>query len=243
MNKVKEIAQATVEEETYPFTLQYDAGQKDFLQSMLQEVGAEVEADHDDGDLLDTRMNMTQLAFIKRLDCVERVKTDEGRNPFLAEEAKKSEVIQAEAQEPDDTAELSEEPAQDTAEVMALSVDETAGETAEEVAIAAAAGVAKASPCHCPTNTSMESAQTISVESYVNGCICCPGSEQWFKFTVPKSCKYTIYTTGSLDTIGTLYSCCESAIAHNNDIYGKISFRIVSDLEANKTYHGYALRI
>ena len=32
-------------------------------------------------------MNMTQLAFIKCLDCVERVMTNEGRNPFLRNKA------------------------------------------------------------------------------------------------------------------------------------------------------------
>ena len=83
--EAKDIAQSTSADEKYPFMLQYDANQKDFLRSMLQEVGAVVEADDEEGHMLATRMNMTQLAFVKRLDCVERVKTEEDINPFRAD--------------------------------------------------------------------------------------------------------------------------------------------------------------
>ena len=41
---------------------------------MLQMVGAVVEDDGEEGHMLSTVMNMTQLAFIKRLESVERVK-------------------------------------------------------------------------------------------------------------------------------------------------------------------------
>ena len=58
------------------------------LQSMLQTVGAIVEDDDEEGHMLSTRMNMTQLALIKRLESVERVMTNEVHNPFLMEEAK-----------------------------------------------------------------------------------------------------------------------------------------------------------
>lgn len=76
-DEAKEIAQSTHSDEKFPFALQYDSNQKEFLLSMLETVGAIVENDDDDGHVLATRMNMTQLAFIKQLDCVERVKTDE----------------------------------------------------------------------------------------------------------------------------------------------------------------------
>ena len=88
-DEAKEIAQNTASDEKFPFTLQYDSNQKEFLLSMLGTVGAIVENDDEEGHVLATMMNMTQLAFIKRLDCVERVKTNEGMNPFLAEEAVK----------------------------------------------------------------------------------------------------------------------------------------------------------
>ena len=95
-DEAKEISQSTHSNEKFPFALQYDSNQKEFLLSMLEAVGAIVEDDDDDGHILATMMNMTQLAFIKQLDCVERVKTDEGINPFLAEEADKLTPIQQE---------------------------------------------------------------------------------------------------------------------------------------------------
>ena len=89
LDEATEISQSTMSDEKFFFALQYDTNQKEFLLSMLGTVGAIVENDDDDGHILATMMNMTQLAFIKQLDCVERVKTDEGINPFLAEEADK----------------------------------------------------------------------------------------------------------------------------------------------------------
>ena len=93
-DEAKEISQSAHSNEKFPFALQYDSNQKEFLLSMLEAVGAIVE--DDDGHILATMMNMTRLAFIKQLDCVERVKTDEGINPFLAEEADKLTPIQQE---------------------------------------------------------------------------------------------------------------------------------------------------
>ena len=95
-DEAKEISQSAHSNEKFPFALQYDSNQKEFLLSMLEAVGAIVEDDDDDGHILATMMNMTQLAFIKQLDCVERVKTDEGINPFLAEEVDKLTPIQQE---------------------------------------------------------------------------------------------------------------------------------------------------
>ena len=95
-DEAKDIAQNTTAEEKFPFALQYDANQKEFLLSLLQTAGSIVENDDEEGHVLATMMNMTQLAFIKRLDCVERVRTDEGLNPFLAEEAVSPKAVEAE---------------------------------------------------------------------------------------------------------------------------------------------------
>ena len=248
--EAREIAQNTTADTKYPFTLQYDANQKAFLLTMLQEVGAVVEAEDDDGHTLDTRMNMTQLAFIKRLDCVERVRTDEGLKPFLAEEAVSPKAVEAETpvETPVETvAQQNVETAQ-TEQVMTLAADEVvavAAEplTAEPLAANAEDGIAVASvsaPARstcCPCNTDMASAQTIEVEQSVLGCICCPGAEQWFKFTVPYDAAYTIYTSGSLDTIGELSGCCLPEPVTNDDYDGRINFRIVKILCAGCDYY------
>ena len=87
IEEAKAIAQNTQDNEKFPFMLAYDANQNEFLLSMLHTAGAIVVKDDEEYHILSTRMNMAQLALIKRLDCVKRVITDEGTNPFLAEEA------------------------------------------------------------------------------------------------------------------------------------------------------------
>lgn len=85
----------------------------------------------------------------------------------------------------------------------------------------------------------MENAKRISDESNTGGCICCPGSEQWFVFTAARTGRYTILTTGSSDTVGTLYDCCGNQLAEVDDYApcGKINFRIVCNLTAGATYY------
>ncbi|MBO7274320.1 MAG: Ig domain-containing protein, partial [Clostridia bacterium] len=230
-DEAMEIAQNTTGDEKFPFALQYDANQKEFLLSMLEMVGAIVEDDDEEGHMLNTRMNMTQLAFIKRLDCVERVRTDEGRNPFLAMEAVNPKTVEASAET---LAPKAAEAMQD-AQVMTLSTDEPA--TANADVVVASAGAMARSACSCPTNTSMATAQEISLETWVGGNICCPGAEQWFKFTVPQSKMYTIYTMGALDTEGFLYNCEGTLLAENKDYAGKINFRIKYTPTANTIYY------
>ena len=85
----------------------------------------------------------------------------------------------------------------------------------------------------------MLSAEEIEVEQIVIDSICCPGATQWFKFTAPKSGTYTIYTTGSLDTVGTLYDYCGNQIVEIDDYVFSRNFntRIVRDLTAGITYY------
>ena len=233
-DEAMEIAQNTTGDEKFPFALQYDANQKEFLLSMLEMVGAIVEDDDEEGHMLNTRMNMTQLAFIKRLDCVERVRTDEGRNPFLAMEAVNPKTVEASAET---LAPKAAEAMQD-AQVMTLSTDEPA--TANADVVVASAGAMARSACSCPTNTSMATAQEISIETSVGGNICCPGAEQWFKFTVPQTKQYTIFTNGSLDTEGALYDCNQNRIDNadtNIKIDGRLNLRIRCTLSAGVIYY------
>ena len=255
-DEAKEIAQSTLSDETFPFALQYDSNQKEFLLSMLEAVGTIVENDDDDGHVLATRMNMTQLALIKQLDCVERVKTDEGVNPFLAEEAVKLTPIRQERQEDeglDDEVQdvvTNIDPETLTAkteialnrisdarlEEIAITEFEQEG---NDIAVASVNATARSSCCSCPTNVSMETATTIPDESYIGGRICCPGAEQWFKFVATRTGQYTICTTGDLDTVGTLYDCCGNQIIRIDDYApcGKINFRIICNLTAGNTYY------
>ena len=85
IDEAKGIEQNTRSDEKFHFFLQYDVNQKDFLVSMLQTVGAVVEKDDEENYTFSTKMNITQMVFIKRLDCVKRVITNEGTNPFTKE--------------------------------------------------------------------------------------------------------------------------------------------------------------
>ena len=233
--EAKEIADNTKEDEKYPFVLQYDANQKDFLISILQAVDAIVESDDDDGYKLSTLMNMSQLEFIKGLDCVEGVMSNEGMNPFIMDEA-----VEIFSDEIVDTIETKDESEQ-SEQIMMLSMDEATEVSAEseEIAVAEVNTMSVSSSCCCPTNVNMQTALRIDTEYLVSGRICCPGAEQWFKFSVPESKIYTIYTTGSLDTVGELYDCCGNKILRIDDfaLGGKLNFRMCPSLEAGTTYY------
>lgn len=247
IEEAEAIAQNTQDNEKFPFMLAYDANQNEFLLSMLQTAGAIVVKDDEEYHLLSTRMNMAQLALIKRLDCVKRVITDEGTNPFLAEEAEKSVPTQWNMQEngeplDDGQSEPSLNMGEASLEIAAgLAASEVEKQNANGIAAASAAAAASAtgSCCNCPTNVSMKTAAVVSDESYTSGYICCPGAAQWFKFTATRSGQYTICTTGSLDTIGTLYDCSGNLIVEVDDYApcGKINFRIIRNLTAGCTYY------
>lgn len=241
------IAQVTASDEKFPFYLHYDANQKEFLLSVLTAAGATIESDDVDNHILSVRMNMTQMKLVRYQDCVERVRTDEGMNTMLADEVidedLDAEIIPATVEVAEGSlAEASslEEPAvvSANAQVMALSVDESISETTAGMA-ATANSVETTSTCCCPTNTTMETAKTITVESLISGYICCPGTPQWFKFTVPQTAEYTIYTTGDKDTRGALYGSNGQRITHVDDYEpcGKVNFRIIQELQANETYY------
>ena len=237
LDEAKEISLNTIHDEKFPFVLHYNPNQKNFLLSLLGAVCAIVEDDNEDCHTISTQMNMTQLAFIKRSNCIECVKTDEGTNPFIAEDdVNLSADTTTDGVAPKtiiDSLEVQNELA------TPLSINSTSEAiTLDGSASSVAASVLSSCDSH-PANTDMDRAQVISANSTAEGCICCPGFEQWFKFTAPASKKYTICTVGDLDTVGTLYDCNRNQIASNDDYEpcGKINFRIIRNLTSGNTYY------
>ena len=170
-DEAKEISQSAHSNEKFPFALQYDSNQKEFLLSMLETVGATVENDDEEGHILATTMNMTQLAFIKRLDCIEGVKSESVHNPFLSDMPNKP----------------VSEPMSMSAQVRVI--EEIVGneDVSESNATTASVTVSPRSSCgscsycsSCTCNKCMSDSKEISDESWTSGCICCPGTEQWF---------------------------------------------------------------
>ena len=207
-----QIANATLADTKFSFLLEYDTNQKEQLLSVLQAAGVIVEKDDETSHMFLAQMNMTQLAFIKQLDYLEGVKSDERGNPFLAE---------------------------DTSKANQLRQDIMKSERMEEGVEAALDEASVRSTTYCPVNPNMSTATPISDEGFVQGNISCPGAEQWFKFTATRTGQYTICTSGSLDTIGALYDSYGNQIAEVDDYApcGKLNFRIIINLIAGETYY------
>ena len=219
LEKAKDAAKSTRENDAFRFTICYDASHAENLKVLLQTAGVYPEKETE--NTFTAYMTMEQLKLVKSLEFVEQaIEADampqEVRKALVSQKPKKED----EPQEP-------AAPATHSAEANAVELSE--GNPAEIAVQCTGSG--------CASNKDMESAKEISVGSYVRGCICCPRTEHWFKFTVPQSKTYTIYTSGSLDTQGTLFDCYGDAIATNDDYAGKLNFRIVQSLTAGTTYY------
>lgn len=83
----------------------------------------------------------------------------------------------------------------------------------------------------------MQTAYRLSLSAWLSGCICCPGAEMWYKFTPNKTGDYTIYTSGSLDTVGDLYNANGTHLDDSDDEGSGLNLRMVFRLTANQTYY------
>ena len=93
---------------------------------------------------------------------------------------------------------------------------------------------------NCPEiGNTFAAAQEIEVERLINGYIGSSSDEQWFKFVAPQSGTYTIYTTGTLDTVGTLYNRYETVVCEVDDYTpcGQQNFRIIEYLYVGEIYY------
>lgn len=90
-----------------------------------------------------------------------------------------------------------------------------------------------------PYEESMAAAQEINIGSQVTGNFSQDQTEQWYKFTVPHNQRYTIYTTGTLNTIGTLYDNFGYFITEQDDHESPegLNFRMRCFLMADTVYY------
>lgn len=65
-----QIAATSAQDVKYPFVIKYDVNWKEFLLDMIDKCGGVVKEEINDTELA-VSVNMTQLKFIKALDCVE----------------------------------------------------------------------------------------------------------------------------------------------------------------------------
>ncbi|MBQ8407892.1 MAG: hypothetical protein IJY39_03420, partial [Clostridia bacterium] len=114
------------------------------------------------------------------------------------------------------------------------------------VATAATYAVSPACDTDCNTSTSnsMKTAISIALNSWKNGTIGCYGDEVWYKFVANSTTahsgggagQYTIYTQGSLDTMGYLYDSNGNLVASNDDC-NALNFSITANLNYGATYY------
>ena len=100
------------------------------------------------------------------------------------------------------------------------------------------------SDCSKSTSNSMKTATAIALNSWLSGTIGCSGDEVWYKFVANSATahtngsagQYTIYTQGSLDTMGYLYDSNGNLVASNDDCNG-LNFSITATLTYGATYY------
>ena len=83
----------------------------------------------------------------------------------------------------------------------------------------------------------MDNAVHLTLNEWRNDTITSSISERWYKFSTNEADTYTIYTSGSTDTIGSLYDENGDRVTLNDDRAGSLNFRIVYPLDANSTYY------
>ena len=218
IKNAKNIAEASKSAEKYIFRIVYEADEKSVILSEIKRLECETLEHSDAKSCVTIKANMDQLTAIKSLDCVNKVEMED---VFVAETA----------------ATPTENFDNNIAEVSAFT---------EQVSLAAMEDEAISTMCYggdsgsdCENSNTMQTAYYLPISSWVNGCICCPGTEIWYKFTASASnaAEYTIYTSGSLDTMGYLYSSNGTLITSNDDGGGSLNFSITEELTYGATYY------
>lgn len=218
IKNAKDIADASKSAEKYIFRIIYEADEKSVILSEIKRLECEILGHSDTKSCVTIRASMEQLAAIKSLDCGIKVETEDA---FVAETA--------------------ETPAEDLGNNIAEMTAFT-----EHVSLASMEEKTISTMCYddgsgsdCDNSNTMQTAYYLPLSSWKNGCICCPGTEIWYRFVASASnaAEYTIYTSGSLDTMGYLYSSNGTLITSNDDGGGNLNFSITEQLTYGATYY------
>ena len=218
IKNAKEIAVESKTAEKYIFCISYEATEKSVVLSEIKRLECEILEQSDTKTCVTVKASLAQLAAIKSLNCIVKVE--------MADE-------------------YSAAPTENVAKTMTANELELITFT-EYVSLAATDEEAISTMCYdgdtdsgCDDSNTMQTAYSLPISSWVNGCICCPGTEVWHRFTASASnaAEYTIYTSGSLDTIGYLYSSNGTLITSNDDGGGNLNFSITEQLTYGATYY------
>ena len=207
IKNAEEIAEKSKNDEKFVFRIQYESAARQVVLAEISRLDCEIINQSDSDSTVTVRISMPQLAAIKTLNCIEKVET-----------------VDAES-------------------ISAIKAD-TAAEAISTVNVQMAANSAIAPLCYGGGSdgngaNTMQTAHYLPLALWKEGCICCPGAEQWYRFTasISNAVAYTIYTSGSVDTIGRLYSSDGTLLASDDDSGTDCNFKITKQLTTGATYY------
>ena len=206
-----EIAAVSESMEKFIFTVFYALSDKEIILSELKRIGAVIVNHTDKDSAVTVKMSMEQLAAMKTLECVERVEMPEQN---------KAETISMKY----------------SAEATPIVVSQVSNEN--EISLLCY-GDGGSTGSNCDNSNTMQTAHYLPLSSWVNGCICCPGAEIWYRFTagISNASEYIIYSSGSLDVVAYLYDSNGNYITQGDDEAGFPNFRITRQLTYGRTYY------
>ena len=208
IKNAEEIAEKSKNDEKFVFRIQYESAARQVVLAEISRLDCEIINQSDSDSTVTVRISMPQLAAIKTLNCIEKVET-----------------VDAES-------------------ISAIKAD-TAAEAISTVNVQMAANSAIAPLCYGGGSSCIDNSNTMQTAHYLplalwkEGCICCPDAEQWYRFTasISEADTYTIYTSGSLDTVGYLYDANGTLLASNDDSNGNRNFKITRQLTTGSRYY------
>ena len=217
-----EMTTASKNTEKFVFTVFYALADKGVILSELKKMGAVIVHHSDKDGAVTAKMSKAQLAAVKTLECVERVEVAKAvKQPKKALTNKETQDMLNTQQTYAATANASASRANANNNGVSLLCYDDGGNYGGD--------------CY----NDMSSAIHLRLNSWHSGEICCPEGEMWYSFTasVSNASQYTVYTSGSLDTMGCLYDADGELIDSDDDSGGDLNFSITSELTYGATYY------
>ncbi len=223
IKNAEEIAEKSKNDEKFVFRIQYESAARQVVLAEISRLDCEIINQSDSDSTVTVRISMPQLAAIKTLNCIENVDTAE---EIGTENTVNKKVLHN--VEKYDTISIKTENEPDLSASVQM-------DTNSAIAPLCYGG---GSSCIDNSNT-MQTAHYLPLALWKEGSICCPGAEQWYRFTasISEADTYTIYTSGSLDTVGYLYDANGTLLASNDDSNGNRNFKITRQLTTGSRYY------
>lgn len=222
IKNAKEIAQASKNAEKYVFCIKYEATEKSVVLSEIKRLECEILEQSDSKSYVKVEASIAQLAAIKTLNCIEKIEVVDTST------TQKNSLNKTEENDI-----MSVKTVEEPAVVLA--------QTNEAVSVNDEIALMCYDDCDndCEHSNTMQTAISLPIGVWKNGCICCPGAEVWYKFTanIGNASEYIIYSSGLTDVVAELYDSNGMYITRGDDEEGYPNFNITRELTYGCTYY------